>query len=320
MSIQRRRFCQGLAAAAAVPLASWSQPVTTLLVNAATTVDGAARLAAEHFRKALARDYVVMPKLGAGGRLAVGELRRAAPDGRTLLLTTSSVLTIYPNIYKNLDYNSETDLTLVSGLSLFDVSIAVGADSPIKSVADLVKWMQGRPDGFTVGCAPGNGSANHFLAVALATHAKVPLTMVPYQGTPQGLPDLIGGRVPVFIAGTGSMTPSHRSGKLRMISTSGGQRSVLTPEVPTIRESGIDVVIENATVLVGPAGLPKEQVTVHRNALAQFLETAEAREKLALVGMQPFSRDPAAMAKWLATERQRYGALAKAGGIALQES
>ncbi|HEY4069317.1 MAG TPA: tripartite tricarboxylate transporter substrate-binding protein [Burkholderiaceae bacterium] len=291
-----------------------------MLVNAGTTVDGAARLTSEQFRKSLGRDTVVFPRLGAGGRLALAELRRAAPDGRNVIFSPSSPLTIYPNIYKRLDYNPDADFTPISGVALFDVAIACGVQSDIKTLPELIEWARKQPTGLTFGCAPGNGSSSHFLGIATALATKLTSSMVPYKDTTAGLSDLISGRVPVFITGTGAMSEMHKAGKLRVLATSGSRRSTLVANIPTFQESGINVTIENATILLGPARLPKEAVDRMHAAVLELWKDPDARAKMALMGMDAWPVDAGHLAQWLIQERQRYAALAKGAGYVPEDA
>src|SRR5690606_11709244 len=137
--------------------AKTDQTPITLLVGAASSMDFTARLVAEQLRSALGRPVIVVSKLGAGGRVALGELKRSAADGRTLMFSTSSAFVIYPNIYTQLGYDPVADFTPIGCVSWFDVGLATGPATGAKSMAELIQWAKGRSAEVSYGSAPGAG-------------------------------------------------------------------------------------------------------------------------------------------------------------------
>jgi tripartite-type tricarboxylate transporter receptor subunit TctC len=317
--IRRRTLVRAAATGAAVLAAPAlraqddKSPVT-ILVGAGSTMDFTARLIAEHLKDALARPVVVLSKLGAGGRLALNELKRAAPDGRTLMFSTSSLLAIYPHIYTRLDYDPVADFTPIAGVSLFDLGLATGPMINTADVKSTMAWARSQGGGAVYGAAPGAGSSSHFVGIALAQATGLPLRPVHYKDSAVGIVDLASGRLPMLITGTGAIAPQHKGGKLRMIAVSGEKRSPLAPEVPTFKEQGYDVVIENSAALYGPARLPREIVERVHAALAPLFSRPDALEKLAGQGMTPQPLNGTQLAAWLAAERKRYELLVKASG------
>jgi tripartite-type tricarboxylate transporter receptor subunit TctC len=236
--IRRRTLLQSLAATAAATaapavLAQNDTPIT-ILVGAASSMDFTARLVAEHLHHALGRPVVVLSKLGAGGRVALGELKRAAPDGRTLMFSTSSPFAIYPHIYTRLDYDPVSDFTPIAGVSSFDVGLATGPMTGAADLKQLLAWAKARPDGAVYGDAPGAGSSSHFFGIALARASGLPLKPVHYKDSGVGIVDLGAGRLPMMITGTSPLAVQHKAGKLKLVAVSGANRSPLVPEVPTM--------------------------------------------------------------------------------------
>jgi tripartite-type tricarboxylate transporter receptor subunit TctC len=316
--IRRRTLLQSLAATAAATaapalLAQNDAPIT-ILVGAASSMDFTARLVAEHLHHALGRPVVVLSKLGAGGRVALGELKRSAPDGRTLMFSTSSPFAIYPHIYTKLDYDPVTDFTPIAGVSSFDVGLATGPMTRASDLKQLLAWSKGHPDGAVYGDAPGAGSSSHFFGIALARATGLPLKPVHYKDSGIGIVDLGAGRLPMMITGTSPLAVQHKAGKLKLVAVSGAHRSPLVPEVPTMKEQGFDVVIENSAALYGPAKLPREMVERLYTALAPMLKSPAALEKMAGQGMAPQPMTGTELASWLAAERQRFGQLARDSG------
>lgn len=318
----RRRALQVLGGAAAALGVGrpWAQDggTVTVLVGAATTMDATARMVSEHLKDVLGRSVITVSKLGAGGRVALGELRRAAPDGRTLMVSTSSVFAIYPNIYTKLDYDPVADFTPIAGISWFDVALATGpATGPGVGAPDLkslLAWARAKGAEAAYGAAPGNGSSSHFAGIAMSLASGIPMTMVPYRDSTVGMTDLVAGRLPMLITGTGAMTELHKAGKLRVIASSGATRTPLVTDVPTFAEAGLDVQVVNSVGLYGPAKLSQDLVARLAAGIDGLLAKPEARSKLLAMGMTPQPMNATQLAASLAADRKHFEALAKKSG------
>ncbi|HET8748470.1 MAG TPA: tripartite tricarboxylate transporter substrate-binding protein, partial [Ramlibacter sp.] len=236
----RRTALRGFAAGAATLLAGRGfaqedkNPIS-ILVGAASSMDFTARVIADQMRESLGRTAIVVSKLGAGQRVALGECKRAAPDGRTLVFATSGPFAIYPHVYTKLDYDPVADFTPIIGVSKFDVAIStVPSVTGANTLQELIAWAKARKPGDAVfGSAPGNGSLSHFLGISigLATHTK--LVHVAYKDSGVGLIDLSAGRLPIMITGLQPQIQLHKAGKIKILAVSGDKRSPLVPEVPT---------------------------------------------------------------------------------------
>ncbi len=319
MSMNRRRTLKSLAAgaAAAVGLPAFSQtdksPVT-VLVGAATSMDFTARQVGDYLREALGRPVVVVSKLGAGGRVALGELRRSAPDGRTLMFSTSSPLAIYPHIYTKLDYDPVLDFTPIAGVTAFDVGLATGPMTGASDMKGLIDWARAQQGKAVYGSAPGAGSSSHFAGISISLATGVRMEPVQYKDSNIGIVDMAAGRLPMLITGTSPLAAQHKAGKIKLLAVSGAVRSPLAPEVPTLTESGINTVIVNSAGLYGPKGLPQEMVERLHAAIVQMMSRPEIIQRLAGQGMSPMVMGGSQLSGWLAEERKRYEALAKASG------
>ena len=317
--MRRRSLLQSLAAGAAtvaVPAlrAEDDKSVMTILVGAASSMDFTARLIAEQLHNVLDRPVVVVSKLGAGGRLALNELKRSAPDGRTLMFSTSSLFSIYPHIYTKLDYDPVADFTPIAGVSWFDLGIATGPMTGATDLKQLMAWEAKQGAGAVYGAAPGAGSSSHFVGIALAQATNLPLKPVHYKDSGVGLIDLVSGRLPMLITGTSPLVEMHKAGRMKIVAVSGEKRSPLVPDVPTLREAGLNVVSQNSAALYTPAKMPRELGDRIHNAVMPMLAKADVQEKLASQGMVPFPMNGTQLAGWLAQERKRYEILAKESG------
>lgn len=284
-----------------------------LLVGLAAggTVDIAARLVAEKLSASLGRTVIVDNKPGAGQRLALGELRRAAPDGRTLMLTTDGPFVINPHIFRKLDY-AATDFTPIAGVADFDLGLGVGPKVDIKDMKQFLAWA--RTNKTVIYGSPGNGTLPHFSGVALGQAAGVEMTHVPYKGGTPAAQDLVGGQIPSLITSLNDMIELHRAGRIRIIAVSGEKRSQVLPEVPTMIESGVNV---SGTVKIGvyaPAGLPPALARQYEQAILAAVRAPDVREKMLQNSMNPAPLAGEALAAAARAEVKRLEPIVKASG------
>jgi tripartite-type tricarboxylate transporter receptor subunit TctC len=321
----RRSTLRGLAAGALAlaggrAFAQDAQPIT-ILVGAASSMDFTARLIADQMREALGRPAVVVSKLGAGQRVALGECKRAAPDGRTLVFATSGPFAIYPHIYNKLDYDPVADFTPIAGVSAFDVAVATGPVVGATSLMQMVDWARARkPGDATFGSAPGNGSLSHFVGLSIGLATNVQMTHVPYKDSGVGIIDLAAGRLPIMITGLSPLVEMHKAGKIRILAVSGDVRSPLVPEVPTLREAGVNVSSTTSTGVFGPRGMPADMVRRYHDAIVPMLANAAIREKLAGQGMTPWPATGQQLAASLADERKRFEVLVRSSGYVKEDA
>jgi tripartite-type tricarboxylate transporter receptor subunit TctC len=288
--------------------------VIRILVGASAGTDFTARLIAEKLREALGRPVVVMPKLGAGQRVALNELQKSPPDGRTLMLVTSAPFSIYPHIYQKLDYDPLKDFTPIAGVSAFDVGIATGPATGAGNMAELVRWIKANPDKAVYGSAPGTGSLSHFVGISLSLAIGQPLRHAPYKDSPVGLLDVSAGRLPMMMTGLSGMIELHKAGKIRVIASSGSTRSPLLPEVPTLMEAGVNVNTTSTVGIFGPANMPPEVVKPLTTAIMAIASTPDYKEKLAPFNVFPKPTTPEELRAILQAEHRQFAALVKASG------
>jgi tripartite-type tricarboxylate transporter receptor subunit TctC len=315
--VNRRRELLALGLGAAAGRA-WGQddksPIKLLCgLAAGTGNDLTARIVAERMKDALGRPVNVENKTGVGQRLALGELRRAAPDGRTLALATTGPFVIYPHIYTRLDYNPFKDFTPIGAVATFDVAIASGPKTQARTLRELVAAAQADPDNALYG-TPGNGSLSHFVGIALGLASKLALTHVPYKDSGQLQIDLATGRLPIVVTGQSNLVEMHRQGRIRILAVSGAQRTAMLAEVPTLMESGINVSSATTVGIFGPAGMAPELVRKINAAMSGATGTPEAREKLSRLAFAPSVSSPEELAAEMAAEYKRFAALVAASG------
>ncbi len=321
----RRNTLQTLAAgalslAAGRALSQDDKGAITVLVGAASSMDFTARLIADQLRDSLGRTAVVQPRLGAGQRLALGDVRRAAPDGRTLLFATSGPFAIFPHIYTKLEYDPAADFTPIAGISSFDVALATGPLTGATDLRQLIEWAKAAKGNAMFGSAPGNGSLSHFVGISVNMATGLQMPHVPYKDSGVGIVDLVSSRLPIMITGLSPLVEMHKAGKIRILAVSGEKRSPLVPEVPTLREAGVNVSSSTSTGVFGPARMPAELVAQLHGALQPMFSNPVIRDKLAGQGMTPWQVTGQQLAASLAEERKRFEGLVKASGYVPEAS
>jgi tripartite-type tricarboxylate transporter receptor subunit TctC len=259
-------------------------------------------------------EYFVENKTGATQRLALGEVKKSAPDGRTILLATNSPFSILPTVYGDkVGYDPVKDFTSLGRIVTFDNGIALGPKVGGNSFADYVAWCRANPKEAAYG-TPGAGTASHFIGVMIGKAIGVPLTHIPYRGGTPAQIDLMGGHLPMLINGLADMMENHKGGKLKVVAVTGAERSPLLPEAPTIRELGIDVAAVTAVDIYGPAGMSPDLVKKINAALVQALKTPETRDRLLTYGVNIAPSSPEELARMQLAEMKMWEEPVRASG------
>jgi tripartite-type tricarboxylate transporter receptor subunit TctC len=260
----RRQLIQGAAAAGVLgiaPLPGLAQTrVETLRVIVGFppggTTDAFARRVADKLRGTYANTVIVDNKPGAGGQLGVVTLKSAPADGAHILYSPASMLTIYPHSYTRLSY-TQADVTPIGMGHSTDHALVVGPAVPdsVKNAKDFVEWARANPGKASIG-NPAAGSMPHLLAGRLAMLGNVQTTNVPFAGSGPAIPQVLGGQLAGMSSPLGDWVQHHRGGKVRILATSGPERSPYTPEVATYREQGFgELVVREWFGFFAPAGI-----------------------------------------------------------------
>jgi tripartite-type tricarboxylate transporter receptor subunit TctC len=321
MSIQRREFivATGAAALGGGSTVAHAQSVDTLKVICGFppggTTDAVSRRVADKLRGTFAKNAIVENKPGAGGRLGVEELRRSPADGSAMLLTPAGMITLYPHIYRSLSYGPN-DVTPVSIAGRIEFGFGVGPAVPdsVKDIKGFLEWAKANPANANYG-SPGAGSPPHFLAALLAKDSGVDLRHVPYRGSAPGIQDLLGGQVTAFSSPVGDYLPHLKSGKLRLLATSGSARSRFAPDVATYAEQGFkELVMGEWYGFFMPAGTPANVVAAAAQAIRAAVAQPDVIEGFAQLGVEAASNTPAEMAAAVRHENAQWGPIVKKVG------
>jgi tripartite-type tricarboxylate transporter receptor subunit TctC len=316
-AVSRRAALAGLAFFALWPGPAGAQEQALKIVfpfAAGGSTDAVARMLADHLQKSLGRAVIVENRLGAGGRIGLRAVKEAAPDGATLLFAPGALFTVLPHVYPNLGYDPLVDLLPITQVVKFDLALAASGKLPVRSLPELVAWLKANPEQATFG-SPGAGGGPHFLGVELGRLAKLDLRHVPYKGTPAALPDLMTGRLPMHITVAGEFIEHHKAGTIRILATAGALRSRFLPDVPTLRESGFDLVAPNWHAMYAPAGTPANVAERLRAAILDALQNAEIRARIETLGFEVAGTPGEELARIQHADYERWGPIIKASGF-----
>jgi tripartite-type tricarboxylate transporter receptor subunit TctC len=261
--------------------------------------------------------FVVENRPGSGGNLGVDAAAKAPPDGYTLVMGQTSNLAINPTLYPKLPYDPVKDLTPVSLVASSPLVIVVGADSPFKTLADVVKAAKAQPGTINYATS-GNGTVAHLAAESFQKVAGVKLTHVPYKGAAQGATDVISGQVQLYVSSIPTLLGHIKTGKMRPIAVTSLQRVDDLPNVPAVAESYKDFDAVTWFGIAGPANLPRE-VTAKLNAdLNKVLKETELQKKLGDQGADVAGSTPEQFGKLIQSDIARWGRLVKESGAKVE--
>jgi tripartite-type tricarboxylate transporter receptor subunit TctC len=305
----------GLVVAASANAQVGESPIHIVIPYPAGGVgDAAARMIAESMRVRLNRPVIVENKPGAAGRLGVQAVKNAPADGSVLLFTPIAPMSVFPHVYDQLGYDPVQDFEPISQIATFDLAVAVGASVSATSLKELVEWLKANPGQAAYG-TPAAGSLPHFMAVLFARHTGLDLRHVPYKGNPQAITDLIGGHLAIFFTSTQDLVEAHKSGRVRVLATSGEKRSTVLPEVPTFAESGYGIRGDGWFGIYAPAKTPAEVVARLNQAVVEAVRVPEFRSRAMALALQPTGTSASELSNIQKSDSELWGPVIKASGF-----
>ena len=282
--------------------------------------DIVARRVAEQLAGSYPRGVVVENRPGAAGQIAVNALKSGPTDGSTVLLAQGAIATVYPYLYDKLAYDPVLDLQPVSLAAEMTLALAVGPAVPasVGTVREFIDWIRRNPKLANIG-SPGTGTLPHLLEVMLFREAGVPWQHVTYAGGPPAMVDLLGGQITALVLPEGLFRQHRAAGKLRVLATSGVQRSSYLPDVPSFAEQGMrDIVVREWFAFFMPARVPTATLEVTSQVLRGAIGRPELAAAFAESGMVPTSSTPAALATRIAAEQRYWEPLIRTAGIRVE--
>jgi tripartite-type tricarboxylate transporter receptor subunit TctC len=252
---------------------------------------------------------IVDSKPGAGGQIALNLLKSAPADGSVLAMTPFSGISLYPHIFKNLQYKPFQDFVPVGTSSMIHHGLAVGPMVPasVTDVKSFLAWAKANPAQASFG-SPAAGSTPHFIGALLGIINNVDLKHVPYRGSVPGVTDVVGGQIACMITPHGDFIANHKAGKMRIIATSGKKRSPFVPDVATFAEQGWpELTVEEWFGFYAPKGTPAKAVAAANKAINAALKDQSVQDSFKVVGLIPYGGTPAEQAKSALVEYDRWG-------------
>ncbi|MDO8596325.1 MAG: tripartite tricarboxylate transporter substrate binding protein [Sulfuricaulis sp.] len=279
--------------------------------------DALARIIAPKLAESLGTQWVVDNRGGAGGNLATEIVARAQPDGYTLLLSLSTSLTVNPSLYGKLPFDVLRDLQPIIMLAEYDHILVVHAASvPAASLKEFIALAKSKPGSLNYSSS-GIGGTPHMAAELFKHRAEVNLTHVPYKGGGPAAAAVLAGEVQVMFGTFPSLLPHTKSGRLRALATTGTKRSPLTPELPTIAESGFPGFEATGWIgLLAPAKTPQPIIKVLHSEALKALALPEVQEALSRQGLfESTTSSPAQFTAYIKQETQTWTRIIKSAGI-----
>ena len=277
--------------------------------------DIVARLVGDKLSEALGKPVVVEVVTGAGGSIATDRAAKSAPDGHTLLMATSGMIVVNPNLYPRLPFDPLKDLVPVIEICVQQNFLVVHNDVPASSVQELVALARAQPGALTF-ASGGVGTSNHLAGELFKSMAQIDIRHVPYRGVSVAVTDLLAGRINLAFLVAPAALPRVRQGRLRAFAVSSLKRSPAAPDLPTMAESGFPGFDATAWyALMAPAGTSPAIVERLQREVARSLAQPEFRKKFDDVGMELTTRTPAEFAAALPAETQQWAKVIKAAGI-----
>jgi tripartite-type tricarboxylate transporter receptor subunit TctC len=279
-----------------------------------STPDVVARLIADHLQKKLGQPFVIENKPGASGNTGTDAVAKAEADGATIGISIGGPLAINTLLFSKLPYDPKTDIAPVTQLVTQPSALAINSDIGVGSVGELVALLKREPGKFTFGSI-GNGSLSHLAMEAIALKSGTQMVHVPYPSSPAAMTAIIRGDVQMGCLPAIAVTPHVASGKVKILAVSTAKRSLYLPEIPTLKEAGIDVEADAWMGMIAPARTPEAIVAKIRREVVEAIETAAIREKLAAQLMEPIGNTPAEFRARIDGEIARWAPVIKAANV-----
>lgn len=319
-----RRVLFGLLLFAASTLPAAAQTWPPKLVHvispfaAGSTPDIVARMIADGLAaKYPGSTFIVEDKPGASGNIGTDAVAKAAPDGTTIGVSIGGPLAINTLLFASLPYNPKADVTPITQLITQPSGLVVNADLKVNSVADLIALLKAKPGTFNF-ASIGNGSLSHLAMEAVALKSGAKVVHVPYPGSPQATLAIMRNDAQMGILPAASVVPQAKAGKLKLLAVSTAKRSPYLPDVPTLKESGIDVEADAWMGLIGPGNMPKALTdAINKDAVA-IINSPGVRDKLAAQLMEPVGSTPEELRERMNGEIARWAPVIKAANVKVE--
>jgi len=293
-----------------------AKPVRVVVPYAAGgNIDVTARTVAHVLTESTGQSFFIDNRPGANGNLGLEQVARSAPNGYTIAVVSAATLTVNPHLYRVMPFDTVKDFSPISLVASGPLMLVVNPAVPVQSVQELVAYAKANPGKLNFG-TQGNGTLGHLTAEVLKSRAGIEILIVPYRGNAAVLTALLGGEVHAMFDTFASSMPHVERGRLRGLAITGVKRSPLRPDVATVAESGLGGFSADAwSGMLGPAGMPADIVRFLQQEVAKALARPDVRQRITSQGNEPVASSPESFAETIATERAKWGEVAKAAGV-----
>ena len=312
-----------LLALLALPLSGGAQEWPTKVVKFVSpyppggSVDPLARILAAKLTDSLKQQFIVENRTGASGIIGTDYVAKSAPDGYTFVFIFDTH-SVHQALNPNLPFDPVKDFAPVMIVGTAPMAITTGMMKPYKTFADVLAAAKAKPDTITIGNV-GNGSLAHLTTIVLNQAAGVKFVPVPYKGGGPLSTDLMGGQVELAMASTAAQAQHVRNGKMRALVLTGDKRSPTMPDVPTLKEQGIDVSAHAWWGILAPANTPRPIVDKFHAELVKAIKLPDVNKTLTeTLGMDVVTLSPEATQKWISDQMARWGKVVKDNNIRIE--
>lgn len=250
------------------------------------STDLAARIVANELQTRLGSNVVVENMVGAGGRLAMQNIKRMPADANVLVIANPALITVAPLVFKSTGYDPDADFQALSQVSIYEFGVAVGTAVPVREFPHMMAWIKANPEKANFG-VPATGSLPHFFALMVNKATNTNSPVIGYKGSAPLNTDLMGGHVPVAIDTVDTMLPLHLAGKIKILGTSGEKRSV--PTIPTLKESGFNIAATGWNVIFAKSSMPADKAARIAKEVAAIMQLPAVRDKFIAAKAEPIS-------------------------------
>jgi tripartite-type tricarboxylate transporter receptor subunit TctC len=310
----------GLALTAGVQAAAFPEKPITVIVPfpPGGSSDAIARIIGPKITARLGQPWVVENRPGATGAIGAGTVKRAAPDGYTLLAASIAVYSVNPVLQKNLAYDPSKDFDLLTVAVRAPNVLVANPNLPANTIAEMIAYLKKNPGKVTF-ASSGGGSSDHLTAALFWQKSGTSGLHVPYKGGAPAITDLLGGQVDVSFVNINTALPYVKAGKLKVLAVTGERRSPILPQVPTLDEAGVrGVDVYSWQAFAAPKGLPKDVKAKLHSAIVSAVNEPDIKARLVEQGFEIVGNTPEEFEKFQAAELARWKNVIEVGKISVE--
>ena len=304
-----------LAAATAFGQGYPSRPVRVIVPAATGGPDIVARVVAAELQAQLGQPFVVENRPGANGIVGADAVAKATPDGYTLMVYSAG-LVVNPFIHKTMPYDTEKDFAPVTNLvSSGGLFLAVNASVPAQTLQEFIGYAK-KPEAKLAYSTPGVGNNWHLATEVFSSKIGIKMTHVPYKGGGPAVAALVAGEVQAMLVSPAPLMPHYKGKRVKVLAYSGAKRNAAAPEVPTMKEAGVDYYYDGGWFgMFAPAKTPNEVVETLAREVRTAMQKPQVKERMAQLGVEPIADSPAEFRKFVAAELRAYGEMVRLAGV-----